>query len=147
MSFWPLAYNRFITKYFRILFRMWAEAHRVNVYATDNWKFLVLFTVRNGKVMFSQACVKNSVHGGRGEGVCLWVQGDSVCLWVWGGCIPQADTPWADIPPGRHPLGRQPPEADGPRQTSPLRQTPPTTATGADGTHLTGMHSCFRIST
>ena len=49
--------------------------------------------------MFSQASVKNSVHGG--------------------GVPPWADTPRADC--------------------SPLK-----TATTADGTHPTGMHSCFR---
>ena len=45
------------------------------------------------------------------------------------GCIPActgADTPWADI--SQHALG----------QTS-----PPPTATAADGTHPTGMHSCY----
>ena len=41
-----------------------------------------VITARNssfGKVMFSQACVKNSVHGG--------------------GVHPYADAPWADNPP------------------------------------------------
>ena len=37
----------------------------------------------------------------------------------------------------RHPLGRHP----SPRQTPP--PPPPVTATAADGTHPTGMHSCF----
>ena len=48
-----------------------------------------LISVRNrscGKVMFSQACVKNSVY--RGVGV----------------HTPRADTPQADTPLGRHPL-------------------------------------------
>ena len=46
-----------------------------------------------GKVMFSQACVKNSVHGGRG---CLpLVRGDA--------------HPLGRHSPGRHPLGRHPP--------------------------------------
>ena len=47
-------------------------------------------------------------------------------------------------PPGRHPPGRHPlPWADTlPRQTFPFGQTPhPETATTADGTHPTGMHS------
>ena len=39
------------------------------------------------------------------------------------GVYPRADTPQADIPPLRHP--------------------PSETATAVDGTHLTGMHSCF----
>ena len=51
---------------------------------------------------------------------------------------------WADNPPlGRHP----PPQADNSLsgQTFPRPgQTPlPPTATAADGTHPTGMHSCF----
>ena len=76
-----------------------------------------IFTARKrsyGKVMFSQACVKNSVHRGR--------------------CKP----PWADTPLGRHPVP--------PRQTPLLGRHPPPhhqTATAADGTHPTGMHSCF----
>ena len=55
---------------------------------------------------------------------------------------PWADTPtWADTLPlgrhphlGRHPLGRHPPG-----------RHPQQTATAADGTHLTGMHSLFSI--
>ena len=40
------------------------------------------------------------------------------------------------LPPlGRHPLDKHPPWADTPRQT----------ATAADGTHPTGMHSCFPV--
>ena len=66
-----------------------------------------------GKVMFSQACVKNSVHRGR--------------------CTP----------PGRHPLGRLPqvdnPQGRHPQQTAPLPLQQ--TATVADGTHPTGMHA------
>ena len=59
-----------------------------------------------GKVKFSQACVKNSVHR-RG---------------------------------GVHPPGRPPPP---PEQTPPQAPPPPQeTATAADGTHPTGMHSC-----
>ena len=42
---------------------------------------------------------------------------------------PQVDTPWADTPPADAP----PPWAD----------TSPTTATAADGTHPTRMHSCL----
>ena len=48
---------------------------------------------------------------------------------------PFVDTPYADTPLGRHthlPPGR----------TSPSQQT----ATAADGTHHTGMHSCFLLS-
>ena len=61
--------------------------------------------------------------------------------------------PWADTPPradtplGRHPpradttpLGRHPPWADTP---SPWADTPQQTAPAADGTHPSGMNSCF----
>ena len=72
-----------------------------------------IFTVGNsscGKVMFSQACIKNSVH--RGD-----MSSGS------GGCTPprQTPTPQEDTPPGRHPApGRHPLQAD-----TPHRQTPP----------------------
>ena len=56
--------------------------------------------------MFSQACVKNSVHGGRFK-----------------------PSSWAHTPLGRHPPGPTPPLSE--------------TATAADGTHPTGMHSCI----
>ena len=73
------------------------------------------------KVIFSQACVKNSVHR---RGVCL-----SAC---WDTTPPdQADTPpdQADTTPrpGRSPPGKQTPAYG-------LR---------AAGTHPTGMHSCL----
>ena len=89
-----------------------------------------------GKVIFSQECVKNSVHGG-GE-LCL-----AQCMLGYtppgqtppGQTPPWADTPlWADTPPRQTPtLGRPPP----------LQQT----ATAADDTHPTGMHSCSRCFT
>ena len=62
---------------------------------------------------------------------------------------PWADTPWADTPSidtilGRHPLGRQPPAQ------CMLGYTPPCPvhaeidmATAVDGTHPTGMYSCY----
>ena len=62
--------------------------------------------------MFSQACVKNSVHREREVS----------------GRHPQTDTPL-----GRHPLQADTPKAD----RHPLQM-----ATAADGTHPTGMHSC-----
>ena len=77
-----------------------------------------LITIRNsscGKVMFSQACVKNSIHGGGGRGVCLQVRG-------------------VYTPLGRHPLRQTPPG-----QTPPPKET----ASAADGTHPTGIHSCI----
>ena len=65
--------------------------------------------------MFSQACVKNSVHGG-------WQTPPS------GQTPPLADTPppsQADTP---HPVGRHPPRRDSQQ---------------AGGTHTTGMLSCL----
>ena len=79
--------------------------------------------------MFSQACVKNSVHGGS--------------------VYPTMH--WGRNPPGRYPRihwGRHPPSADTPWQADTRTDTnspsspPPPTATAADGTHPTAMHSC-----
>ena len=65
--------------------------------------------------MFSQACVKNSIH--RGGGV--------------------------------HPPGQTPPEQTPPLYRHPRADTPPhppgQMATAADGTHPTGMHSCYQL--
>ena len=96
-----------------------------------------------GKVIFSQACVKNSVRG----------------------CLPQCMLGYTSLgrhppgqthPLGRHPLGRHHPQADPPSQCmlgyTPVHagiHTPPCPvhagidmATAADGMHPTGMHSC-----
>ena len=55
-----------------------------------------------------------------------------VCPWEGAWQTPPGQTPPGQtLPLGRHPLGR-----------NPLRQAPRETATAADGTHLTGMHSC-----
>ena len=72
---------------------------------------------------------------------------------VHGGIHPLgADTPWSRHPQGQMPPGsRCPPGADTPQSRQfPLEQTPPRsrhpprkTATAADVTHPTGMHSCF----
>ena len=72
------------------------------------------------KVIFSQACVKNSVHGG--EGVCL-----SAC---WDTPPPKQtpQPPWTRPPhgPGRHPPGPDPPDQTPPGPDTPqTRQTPP----------------------
>ena len=79
-----------------------------------------IFTVRNkvAKVMFLQACVCPQ------EGGCL-----SAC---WDTTPPPKQTP---------PRSRHPPPLE---QTPPGSRHPPTreTATAADGTHPTGMHSC-----
>ena len=87
-----------------------------------------------GKVIFSQACVKNSVHGG-----CL-----PQCML---GYTPQEQTPGSRHPPpaADTPLGPDPPQDQTPRS----RHHPPpgkqTAAYGqrAAGTHPTGMHSCL----
>ena len=94
---------------------------------TDAAYQFLLFTVHNdscGKVMFSQACVKNSVH--RRVGVC-----PKKC--------------W-DTPPGRQPSWQTPPQVDTPQADIPWADIPPnTTGYGqqAGGTHPTGMHSCL----
>ena len=76
----------------------------VQLQIRSHWLLVSIFTVRScGKVIFSEACVKNSVHREGGGGVCL-----SAC---W-------DTPpWTDTPPGQTPLGRLP------GQTPPSRRT------------------------
>ena len=93
-----------------------------------------LITIRKrsgGNVMFSQACVKDSVH--KRGGVSQHALG-------------QTHTPGRHpLPPGRHPL---PPWANPPdRPPCPVHAGihPPPTATAAEGTHPTGMHSCYRI--
>ena len=85
------------------------------------------------KVIFSQACVKNSVH--RGEGVCLSACWDTPTLEQ----TPLgADTPREQTPPGsRHPQSRHPPGAD------PLQKQTAAYGQRAAGTHPTGMHSCY----
>ena len=78
--------------------------------------------------MLNSGASKPRVKGGPGHLVCI-----PACI--------VTDTPW-QTPPGRYPHGRHPPArhplADTPRQTN------PPTATVADGTHPTGMHSCLR---
>ena len=67
-----------------------------------------LITVRKwscGKVMFSQACVKNSVHRGGGctpprQTPPLDRHPGQTTPWA---DTPLVDTPWANTPPGRHP--------------------------------------------
>ena len=96
-----------------------------------------IFTVRNevAKVMFF-------------TGVCLSTGG--VCLSAcWDTTPYQEQTP----PQSRHPQeqtpprSRHPPGTDTPRSRHPPEQTPPPrdTVTAADGTHPTGMHSCFKL--
>ena len=65
--------------------------------------------------------------------------------------IPPHRPPGADNPLSRHPPGAGTPQADTPQSRHPLEQTPPRAdtlppqqmATVTDGTHPTGIHSCF----
>ena len=80
-----------------------------------------------GKVMFSKACVNNSVDGGGGVSASVHVMIHT---------SPCADTPWSDTPQadihlGRHPPGRHP-LADTPWQTPPRHTSPRQTPTLAD---------------
>ena len=98
-----------------------------------------------GKLIFSQACVKNSVHVGVSAVNACWDTPPSTDT-------PQGRPPWADTPrrhpPGRHlprqtPPGRHLPWADTPRADTP--NPAPPTATAADGTHPTGMFSRYAL--
>ena len=86
---------------------------------------------RIAKVVFSQACVCPQGRGGRGAsgpGGCLL---GGVCSR--GGGLSGPGGAWSGGLVSQHAL----------------RQTPPPgeTATAADGTHPTGMHSCFKLNT
>ena len=79
-------------------------------------------------------CVCHSVNRG-----CL---ADTPLAWH---PLPRADMvrpPWADTLLGRHPPGQTPWEEHLGRHLSPPS---PVTATAADGTHSTGMHSCSQL--
>ena len=104
------------------------------------------------KVIFSQACVKNSVHRGGG---CLpqCMLGYTPSPWEQtpplGADTPPlgADTPGADTPPGTHPPQEQtPPQSRHPSTRHPPPPRKQTAAYGqrAAGTHPTGMHSCLQ---
>ena len=133
--------------------RVWAN---VDLLASTCLFGTLLITVRKrscGKVIFSQACVKNSVHRGQvytPPGRHSWQTP------VWADTTPPGQTPhpWADSPQADTPLGRHP-WTDTPGQNPTLwADTPPMgrhpspppprkTDTAADGTHPTGMHSCL----
>ena len=81
-----------------------------------------------GKVIFSQACVKNSVH--RGRGCLVWGRGVPGARGVPG---PGGPGPGGCLVPGGGSWSWGVPGGD-----------PPRTATAAGGTHPTGMHSCLR---
>ena len=86
-----------------------------------------------GKVMFLHLSVSHSVHRGVSGRYPLHC----------------ADTPLADIPQADTPLGRYPPllsacwDTDTPCPVHAQITPPYLAATAADGTHPTGMHSCF----
>ena len=91
-----------------------------------------------GKVIFSQASVSHSVHGGGRIPACTrW----SVSQHASGGVAHPSDR----HPRGRHPPGQTSPKSIPPlgRHPSPRESTPPPAATAADGTHTTGMLSFF----
>ena len=122
------------------MLHMCKNGHYLTKRTSKSLDFLIreIITVRKrscGKVMFSQACVKNSVQGG-------------------GGVHPPGQTPsgrppspyadtllpgQVDTPLGRHPswAGRHPPEQTPPQQMAPT----------ADGTYPTGMHSWLLLRT
>ena len=113
------------------------------------WGLFPIFTVRKRscrKVMFLHLSVIVSTGGG----VCQCTPRVDNPL---GRQPPQADNPHGQTPPGSHPPPRQTPTSPGrhppPRQTPPGRHPlgrhppPQQTATAVDGTHPTGMHSCY----
>ena len=79
-----------------------------------------------GKIIFSEACVKNSVHGGGvpGPGGSVCSQGG--CLVCRGVCCRGVSAPGGVCSQGGW-------------------WRPPRTATAAGGTHPTGMHSCLLV--
>ena len=111
-----------------------------------------------GKVIFSEACVKNSVHWGGGAlpgpgvGVCVCSEGGA---WSGGVCVPSPGGAWSGVawsggawsggcllqggpgPGGSCSQGGCSPGVPG--------GDLPGTATAAGGTHPTGMHSCFAL--
>ena len=99
---------------------------------------IVLVTARIsscGKVMFSQAYVKNSVH--RGRGVCPGRFAQEVC--PGGGSRGRHPQTQRQTPPNPEADTTPDPEADTPRASPP----PPEMTTEAGTTHPTGMYSCL----
>ena len=111
-----------------------------------------IITVRNevAKVMFLQVCVCSQEGGVPGPGECM-VQGGS---WSWGvgipACTETAGGVWSQgggVPGPGGAWSRGCIILGGLVSQHALRQTPPPpgeTTTAADGTHPTGMHSCFK---
>ena len=99
-----------------------------------------------GKVIFSVACVKNSVHGGCLPQCMLGYhpreQTPPRSRPPWSRHPPGADTPWEQTPPGANTPHQE--------QTPPTRSKHPPRAVHAGrygqqagGMHPTGMQSCF----
>ena len=121
---------------------------------------ICIFTVRSsscGKEMFSHACVilsKGGVHPARQTSPPGQIPPEQAP--PLGSHPPLSrrplldrhSPPWVDTHPlpGRHPKGRHIPWADTPslsRHSHSWPDAPPPTTTAADGTHPTGMYSCF----
>ena len=95
-----------------------------------------------GKVIFSQACVRNSVHGGCAIPACI-AGGIPACLTVGlGGCYPSIHCRWYPSMPCSKSRGEGVP-APGGLLRGMSGGDPPGTATAAGGTHPTGMYSCL----
>ena len=94
--------------------------------------------------MFSQTCVKNSVHGGRGVYPSMhWAGGVYLSMHWAGGVSPQWGVCPGDVFPGGY-LPRGLVSAQG-GDVCPGKggvHPHPETTTTADRTHPTGMHSC-----
>ena len=130
---------------------MCQQGQQGNAIITSSETFQHLLPPANevwGKVIFSEACVKNSVHRG---GVCLiacWDTPPPDQRQVPPGNRPpssRADTPRTDIP-----AEQTPPEQTHPPEQTPWQQTPPPRAVHAGrygqqagGTYPTGMQSCL----
>ena len=60
------------------------------IFSVNHAQHLHIFIARSsGKVMFSQACVKNSVHRGWGVGCIPACNGQSSRQWAGGWCLPR----------------------------------------------------------
>ena len=121
----------------------WNDKSKSNRFIKFNilWTILTVCKRSCGKVMFSQACAKNSAHG---RGTIVQAQGQGVSARGCpgpdpGGCLRRG---WGYPGPGLgvSAWGRMYPSMHWGR-TPPLPHSK--TATAMDSTHPTGMHSCF----
>ena len=111
-----------------------ALKYRCNIPLKSKDTFITIYSIwicqylrSCGKVMFSQVCVKNSVHGG------IWLSACWDALSMDRYPPPgQTHLPWAGTPPW----------ADTPLGSPSLENSPPPQRL-LQGTHPTGMHSCF----